>query len=132
MKNGGVLIYSTCSYSKEEDEEICKWISDEFKVEGLRLKVEEDWGIIESGNGYRFWPDKVKGEGFFISCFRKTDREEQFEHHKKQKAEKISNTEMNVLDNYIKYEGYAFLRMGKMIHAVPADLLSAKQYFVIE
>jgi 16S rRNA C967 or C1407 C5-methylase (RsmB/RsmF family) len=24
LKNGGVLIYSTCSYSKEEDEEICE------------------------------------------------------------------------------------------------------------
>ncbi len=25
--------------------------------------------------GYRFYPDKVRGEGFFITCFRKTTGE---------------------------------------------------------
>src|SRR5436189_839521 len=72
LKNGGVLIYSTCSYSREEDEEIYNWLRNELKVESLKLKVEENWNIIQSEGGYRFWPDKVKGEGFFIACFRKT------------------------------------------------------------
>ena len=85
LKNGGVLIYSTCSYSKEEDEEICDWLINELKVENLKLKVEENWNIIQSDGGYRFWPDKVKGEGFFIACFRKTggnDEEDLFAKNK--------------------------------------------------
>jgi NOL1/NOP2/sun family putative RNA methylase len=77
LKDGGVLIYSTCSYSKEEDEEIADWLAEELQVESVQLKVEESWGIVEtvserSGSfGYRFYPDKVKGEGFFIAAFRK-------------------------------------------------------------
>lgn len=78
LKTGGLLIYSTCSYSKEEDEGIMDWLSSQGSWENLSLTLEPDWGIIktltEKGNkGYRFWPDQVKGEGFFLACFRKTE-----------------------------------------------------------
>jgi 16S rRNA C967 or C1407 C5-methylase (RsmB/RsmF family) len=77
LKPGGVLIYSTCSYSKEEDEEIADWLKDTYDVSGIRFEIKEEWGIVESVSekhqcyGYRFYPDKVKGEGFFIAAFRK-------------------------------------------------------------
>src|SRR5215203_4807606 len=60
LKNGGVLIYSTCSYSTEEDEEICSWLVNELKVNSERLKFKNEWRVIETEQGYRFWPDKVK------------------------------------------------------------------------
>ena len=47
LKEDGVLIYSTCSYSAEEDEVILDWMNERFKVEGLRLKVEDEWNIDE-------------------------------------------------------------------------------------
>lgn len=78
LKDDGILIYSTCSYSRQEDEEIADWLTDELKVESVQLNIEADWGIIEtvsekSGSfGYRFYPDKVKGEGFFIAAFKKS------------------------------------------------------------
>ena len=77
LKEDGVLIYSTCSYSEEEDEQIADWLVEEFKVQSLKFKVEEEWGIVETqsskqnASGYRFYPDKVKGEGFFIAVFKK-------------------------------------------------------------
>jgi 16S rRNA C967 or C1407 C5-methylase (RsmB/RsmF family)/NOL1/NOP2/fmu family ribosome biogenesis protein len=77
LKPGGVLIYATCSYSELEDEAIADWLVDNFKLETLKLNVEADWNIIETispkenAYGYRFYPDKVKGEGFFISTFKK-------------------------------------------------------------
>lgn len=79
LKDGGVLIYSTCSYSKEEDEVIADWMMEELQVESCRLEVEESWGIVETVSekkvafGYRFYPDKLKGEGFFICAFRKNN-----------------------------------------------------------
>src|SRR6186997_1110290 len=89
LKNGGVLVYSTCSYSKNEDEEICDWLISELKVESLKLKVEENWNIVQSDVGYRFWPDKIKGEGFFIACFRKTGVNEEEIYLRKIKLEKF-------------------------------------------
>lgn len=77
LKPGGILIYSTCSYSKEEDEMIADWMKDNYKVSGIRFQLQDNWGITEtiSGKhgcyGYRFYPDRVKGEGFFIAAFRK-------------------------------------------------------------
>jgi 16S rRNA C967 or C1407 C5-methylase (RsmB/RsmF family)/NOL1/NOP2/fmu family ribosome biogenesis protein len=79
LKEGGVLIYSTCSYSKEEDEDIADWLMDTFSVDSLPLTIAAAWGIVETQSdkhgayGYRFFPYKTKGEGFFISCFRKQD-----------------------------------------------------------
>lgn len=77
LQPGGVLIYSTCSYSKPEDEQVADWLMDNFALTSLPLQTEASWGIVETRSdkhqacGYRFFPDKVKGEGFFISCFRK-------------------------------------------------------------
>lgn len=71
LKKDGVLIYCTCSYSKEENEDICEWMEEEFKIKNLksdsyRVKIINDWNISESFYGFRFWPDKIKGKVFFL------------------------------------------------------------------
>jgi len=75
LKLGGILIYSTCSYSYEENENISQWLKHELKLKGLSLKLEDTWGIIETEtqNGYRFFPDKTEGEGFFLQVLQKTE-----------------------------------------------------------
>jgi 16S rRNA C967 or C1407 C5-methylase (RsmB/RsmF family)/NOL1/NOP2/fmu family ribosome biogenesis protein len=81
LAENGVLIYSTCSYSPEEDEAICDWLLNEMEMESIPLVVEKSWGIVETASpsrnalGYRFYPDQVKGEGFFLACFRKKSSE---------------------------------------------------------
>jgi 16S rRNA C967 or C1407 C5-methylase (RsmB/RsmF family)/NOL1/NOP2/fmu family ribosome biogenesis protein len=81
LAENGVLIYSTCSYSQEEDEAICDWLLEEMEMESLPLSIQENWGIVTTKSsahaafGYRFYPDQVKGEGFFIACFRKNKSE---------------------------------------------------------
>ena len=124
LKNGGVLIYSTCSYSKEEDEEICEWLMNELKVEGSKLKVEEKWNVVQSDNGYRFWPDKMKGEGFFIACFKKGEGDNEDIYLPKAKPDKFSNQEMDILNRSINTDQLSFLRHGEIIYAVPEKLLS--------
>lgn len=76
LREGGILVYSTCSYSPEEDEEIMDWIMTHGELYPITLDPHPDWGIVEvqgekGGAGYRFFPDRVKGEGFFLACFRK-------------------------------------------------------------
>lgn len=77
LKQNGTLIYSTCSYSKQENEEISDWLFETFELESIRIPIESEWGIVETQSddhqcfGYRFYPHKVKGEGFFIAAFRK-------------------------------------------------------------
>lgn len=77
LKSGGILIYSTCSYAREENEETMDWLLENFELENCPLTLQPGWHITETtstrqqARGYRFYPDQVKGEGFFIACFRK-------------------------------------------------------------
>ena len=75
LKQYGYLVYSTCSYSSLEDEAICDYIVEHFGFETVKISIDPSWGIVETTSkkhafGYRFYPDKVKGEGFFIAVFK--------------------------------------------------------------
>ena len=109
LKQNGTLIYSTCSYSSEEDEHILDWMNEEFKVKGVRLQTEKEWKVIETiatnhqAYGYRFYPDKVKGEGFFIAVLKKQDGGA-FAGLKsiKDNLEKLSNSEAAIVKPWLQ------------------------------
>ncbi len=136
LKEGGILIYSTCSYSQEEDEEIADWMVKGFKVESLKLKLEESWGIVEAVSekekalGYRFFPDKVKGEGFFIAAFRKmllgseiNNEVKRRRSKEKNKTDKITAKEIEILKPYlINTDDLFFIKQNEEIIAMPIHL----------
>jgi 16S rRNA C967 or C1407 C5-methylase (RsmB/RsmF family)/NOL1/NOP2/fmu family ribosome biogenesis protein len=82
LKEGGILLYATCSYSKQEDEDIIDWLTADDKMTGIQLALDEDCGITQTAArnayGYRFFPDKLRGEGFFIACFVKNQAADNF------------------------------------------------------
>ncbi len=134
LKKGGVLVYSTCSYSKEEDEDIMDWVSSglptclpDRQAANCQLRVNSEWGITEtiseSGNyGYRFWPDKVKGEGFFLACFRKKGGEENLSIRTKRKPDQVTKKELNVLEKWVKPAGLFFIKHLQTVYAWPSQL----------
>ena len=71
LKPGGILIYSTCTHEVSENEErverLCRQGFEEIKV-----SIPANSGIKESNYGYRFYPHKVKGEGFYCAVLKKT------------------------------------------------------------
>lgn len=80
----GYLVYMTCSFSKQENEEIVDHILSTYDVTSLPIHINQNWGIVESqstqhlGYGYRFFPHNLQGEGFFLSIFRKNDGKNQY------------------------------------------------------
>lgn len=70
LKPGGILIYSTCTFNTDEDDNNARWIRDELGADILPVKIEKEWGITET-IGYHFYPHKVRGEGFYLCAFRK-------------------------------------------------------------
>lgn len=109
LKKDGILLYSTCSYSKEENEDICDWLMTEFELETLQIPIEKEWGIVETKSeihkafGYRFYPDKTKSEGFFCATFRKKGNtsEQHFKKSKKEQFAPIKAKEKEVFKNWI-------------------------------
>ncbi len=124
LKNEGVLIYSTCSYSKEEDEELCEWIMKEFPVIDLRLQVHDHWSVIESSIGYRFWPYQSKGEGFFLAVFRKKGEENHSYQRIKNKLILANTKELGLLSPWIRAGERAFIKKQNSIFAWPENGVS--------
>lgn len=75
LKKKGLLIYSTCTFNPEENELQLKWLKEKYGFSGVQLKTESSWNIEEWNDGdlfgYRFLPNKIKGEGFFLAVLRK-------------------------------------------------------------
>src|SRR5690606_23655709 len=88
LKTGGILLYSTCSYSTEENEQIADWLCEQQGMEPLDITYPEQWGIERSLSekracpGYRFYPHKLRGEGFFLAAFRKVQEVPTFDRRK--------------------------------------------------
>ena len=77
VKPGGCLVYSTCTFSEEEDEENVLWFlssHSEFALEGIQGKGHYGTGTVRD-EVRRIYP-MDGGEGQFCACFRKRSEEE--------------------------------------------------------
>ncbi|RKD31557.1 RsmF rRNA methyltransferase first C-terminal domain-containing protein [Thermohalobacter berrensis] len=88
LKPGGKLVYSTCTFSPEENEGTIEWFLNkfpEFEVEEIKLegldRGRPEWisARKEIENTARIWPHKSEGEGHFIALLRKKDGEEELQ-----------------------------------------------------
>jgi hypothetical protein len=75
--DGGLLIYSTCTFNTKENEENVRWICEEFDAEVLPVNVRPEWNITGSllsgfsAPVYRFIPGITCSEGLFVCVIRK-------------------------------------------------------------
>lgn len=78
LNEGGILIYSTCTFNTRENEENVSWICSELGAEIVTIQTKQEWGITGSllkefdGSVYRFIPGVTKTEGLFMCILRKT------------------------------------------------------------
>ena len=77
LNEGGLFIYSTCTFNTKENEENIRWILDNYDAEVLKVEVKPEWNITGSllegfdEPVYRFIPGITKGEGLFMCALRK-------------------------------------------------------------
>lgn len=72
LKEGGLLFYSTCSYSVEENEDIVNWLVGSHGMKYLPIQADPAWNLADTGAGIRFYPDQARSEGFFCAVLLKT------------------------------------------------------------
>jgi len=127
LSTNGYLLYSTCSYSKEENEEILDWLIDEYGLETVQIPFNMDWGIEESISeknnafGYRFYPHKSKGEGFFIGVLKMNNIQPSFS-MKKIKVEKSPIPKEALKDWIENVDEFATLLHHENVHIFPKNL----------
>ena len=79
VKDGGTLIFSTCTVNKRENEENVLWFLEEFPFEAVSLDdcLPEILRNEETGKGWlQLIPGVHKCDGFFLAKFRKKEAED--------------------------------------------------------
>ena len=72
LREGGFMIYSTCTFNVHENDENVQWIENELGAEVVRIPFYDGEGApIQTSKGYQFIPGITRGEGFFFAVLRK-------------------------------------------------------------
>ncbi len=116
LKPGGRIIYSTCTFSKQENEDV---------VQGF-LSEHAEYKVVQM---HRIWPHKAKGEGHFAAVLQKageSTRQNTFE-----KAEKLEKGKLAQLEEFINstlkinLEG-SFVTFGENLYLLPEQAPNLK------
>lgn len=103
LKSGGFMVYSTCTFSIEENEKVIKWFLDEhpdFSLKSLESMKGFKDGYEGHGETKRLWPHHIKGEGHFVALLQKRNANDSIS-HKPYQYDKINIKE---LKPYLEFE----------------------------
>lgn len=127
LKENGVFIYSTCTFNPGENEENIKWLIDKQIAETIKMNISDFSGIAGIDHhgiaGYGFYPDQIKGEGFFISLVRKTEKQDQKTSGKNKMADfKPGRKEIESVKRWTSLPDAGFLKWGDDIWGLPCTM----------
>lgn len=75
LKPGGFLIYSTCTFNRQEDENNLRFLVEELGCAPVDMEFPAEWGILPGIDTpypcLRFMPHATRGEGLFVAVVRK-------------------------------------------------------------
>lgn len=77
LREGGYLVYSTCTFNRAENEDNVRFVCQELGAEVVAVPTDEAWGIAPDTTAggqavYHFFPHRTQGEGLFLALLRKT------------------------------------------------------------
>lgn len=139
LKEEGILVYSTCTFSPEENEQVIETFIEKYP--DMELVSIHKHGGIESGcpewtnNGneevkkcIRLWPHKLKGEGHFAAKLIKTSptpssQTKQIEKQKKQELHDYFQFERDYLQ-HISWNNLTVF--GSVVHSLPNNCPSLR------
>ncbi|HRG09866.1 MAG TPA: rRNA methyltransferase [Cyclobacteriaceae bacterium] len=129
LKENGVLIYSTCTYNANENEANLNALAAEYNVEFVSLKLNPEWNIetISSNNaiGYRFYPHRVQGEGFFISAMIKKESADRLKLKSNSKFNTPATKTIERLKSWtLASEQFRWIQQQDLIIQIPGSLLN--------
>ena len=148
LRPGGVLVYSTCTFSPEENEGTISaflrsneaYYIEKSGLEELVSPGREDW-IREPAPGIehtlRLWPHLIRGEGHYVARLRKASEPVGKERPLSRKAckgngidkklckltEEFLKAELEVGDRWRSGHPGRVIRFGEQIYLIPEDMI---------
>lgn len=139
LRPGGRLVYSTCTFSPEENEgTISRFLKQNknFEIESVQAYKGFDHGRgdwVPEGpapkieNTIRLWPHRLQGEGHYIAVLRKTDGDEprRLKYAKPLSDQKLLKSYLQFADeNLSETPMGAFHLFGEQLFLAPEEMLS--------
>lgn len=117
LKEDGLLIYSTCTFNPEENEKNIGWLVGKKGAESIKLNISEFEGIVEIQEkgvyGYGFYPDKIRGNGLFVSVLKKNEITQESEPGRQNISEiSVTGKDLSVIRDFTIPAGKEFIKMG--------------------
>jgi NOL1/NOP2/fmu family ribosome biogenesis protein len=110
-----------------ENDENLHWLQAQHLSEPVQLVIQESWGIEtfskNNVSGYRFYPHKTKGEGFFLSVLKKKDPQPESRFKLKQSLITPSKKIAGTLEFWLKNK-VELIEHRNRIHAMPRDTIN--------
>ncbi len=119
LREGGLFIYSTCTFNKLENDDNVEWIAKELGAEIFEQELDFK-GVLKTKSGYSLIPGFVSGEGQYCSAMRKTSSQK--EANLRPKNVKTSSVLQDLTKLFIK--DVVLVQKGETIIAQPTKLSS--------
>lgn len=130
LRDGGFLIYSTCTFNAVEDEEMVEWICSELGAEVVPICTDAWPGIAgdtREGDSLpvcHFFPGRVRGEGFFLALLRKQPRGDLYVPARRRKAVTALPVRHAPEAEYLnEADDFSILDDGRSVFAVRSSLV---------
>ena len=122
LKPGGTMVYSTCTFAPEEDEQVVAWLLNHYNLKAVPIR--KNYGMVDGqpnwadGNSQlkrtvRLYPNLVKGEGHFIA---------KLKDQRPLRSKRIKNHQTNNLNHYDRDRWQTFQR-SNLIDFAPKHLI---------
>jgi 16S rRNA C967 or C1407 C5-methylase (RsmB/RsmF family)/NOL1/NOP2/fmu family ribosome biogenesis protein len=116
VRDGGLLIFSTCTFAPQENENNVEWMYKKFagQLSPASFEYDKSWGITEEiithydyskQSVYKCYPHKFRGEGLFISLFKvNSGNRFNFKNHQQEHLRNVNDHIKKDMSNYITYD----------------------------
>ncbi len=136
LKEGGLFIYSTCTFNDDEDEGVLESFIDEMGEvfePSRKIEVDEKWGVVVGEVGvfqtFRFFPHKTDSEGLFVAVARKAESATQRTPKARKKVmQEVDKTSRKELSRWLQEsDKYTYAMVADTIYAYRTEQFKAVQ-----
>ena len=136
LRDGGLFIYSTCTFNEDEDEGLLRTFIEEtgdvFEP-SQKVEIDDAWGIVKGEVGafqtFRFFPHKTDSEGLFVAIARKAEPTTQrTPKARKRVMQEVDKNSRKELAKWLQHpDNYTFAMVADTIYAYPSVQFKAVQ-----
>lgn len=116
LKQGGIMIYSTCTFNLQENERNIAWFIENLHANPIHCDLNLYNKIVCSdtlgAKGYRFYPHKVQSEGFFVSILQKGEeigKNREIKYKQSKKFPPSAKDNVKILSRFIEDSSAKFI-----------------------